>query len=100
MAQPKHERCLTCNFSDFGDLKQKDEATGEPIGKCCYNPPEVVVVHFQEPDRVDARIIGSQGPGKTKFEDSLRPGAIHEIVTGAQPVVKATFWCRHWEKLP
>jgi hypothetical protein len=101
MPQHKHERCLTCRFSEFGDGKQKDDNTGEPIGRCCYAPPSVVVVHFQEPPKVDARIIGSRGPGKDlMIDDQVRPGAIHEIVTGAQPVVKASFWCAKWEKAP
>lgn len=99
--QPKHERCLTCKFSDFGSLSQKDENTGENIGKCCYNPPQVVVLHFQEPPTIGGRLIGSQGPGRDVHgAGEVRPGVVHEVVTGAHPVVKASFWCRLWEKMP
>ncbi len=86
MPQPKLDRCLLCRWSDFGDMKQKDEVTKEPIGKCCREAPAVVVVHFQE--------SALELPGRAANE--ARPGAIHEIVTGSQPIVKASFWCRHW----
>jgi hypothetical protein len=87
MPQPKHDRCLLCRWGEFGDLKQLDEKTREPIGKCCYEAPAVVVLHFQEPTIVR--------PGAAN-ESPI--GAIMEMVTGSHPVVKASFWCRHWEK--
>jgi hypothetical protein len=89
MPQAKHDRCLMCRWSDFGDLKQTDEATKEPIGKCCYDAPAVVVLHFQDAARIEL----SPRPGVPAREV---PGAIHEMVTGGQPIVRASFWCRQF----